>query len=35
MIALGLTEDGKREILGFEMHLKEAESSWEEFFLSL
>lgn len=35
MIAIGLRDDGKREILGFVMGQKEAKSSWKDFFMNL
>lgn len=33
--AIGVQEDGKREILGFSVADSESETSWSEFFLSL
>lgn len=35
LIAVGITEEGHREILGLSVSLKESETAWDEFFLQL
>jgi len=35
LIAVGVTEEGCREILGLSVSLKESEAAWDEFFLQL
>ncbi len=35
LIAIGVNEEGNREIIGFHLSESESETSWEEFFISL
>lgn len=35
LIAIGIDEEGNREIIGFHLSESESETSWEEFFISL
>ena len=35
MVAMGITEDGRREIIGFGTYDNESEATWKEFFISL
>jgi transposase-like protein len=35
LIAIGVNEDGNREIIGFHLSESESETSWEEFYISL
>lgn len=35
LIAIGINEEGHREIIGFHLSESESETSWEEFFISL
>lgn len=35
MVAMGITEDGKKEIIGFDTYENESESTWTEFLSSL
>jgi transposase-like protein len=35
LIAIGINEEGNREIIGFHLSESESETSWEEFFISL
>ena len=35
MVAMGITEDGRREIIGFGTYDNESDATWKEFFISL
>ena len=35
MVAMGITEDGRREIIGFDTYENESEATWEKFFIGL